>query len=123
VTSAHFLHRIEVERRCMLPCTGCRCPRPRLAGVGGLDGWRPGAKTGAVSTVEPWYTKPWRSTANGTRARGAAFGYLSAGVVFVILCLLSSAGPTARVFLLAIALLFLWLGASLAATLRLRRGT
>jgi hypothetical protein len=89
----------------------------------GLDGSRPGAKTDAVSTVEPWYTKPWRSTANGTRARGAAFGYLSASVVFLILGLLSSAGPTARVLLLAIALFFLWLGASLAATLRLRRGT
>jgi hypothetical protein len=108
--------------------TRAECPKwpplstGRTADRCGLDETQPGAKTGAVSTVEPWFTKPWPSTASRPRSRSAVFAYLGAGLCFLVMCLLSSAGPASRVLILLVALLFLGLGSSLAATLIRRRG-
>jgi hypothetical protein len=53
----------------------------------------------------------------------AAVGYLGAGVCFFIVRFLSSAGAATRMLWLALALVFLGLGTSLAATLKLRPRT
>jgi hypothetical protein len=85
-----------------------------MSGVDGNLG-----KTGAVSSPEHWYERPWRKTPGGSRSMVSAALYFIVGIGAVITAL-SADDTTRRITWWAIAVVFLTLGGTLVATLRAR---
>jgi hypothetical protein len=68
----------------------------------------------------PWYVKPWRNSSLGRRARWAIFGYLFAGVGYLILAITTDRTGF-RVGWAVAGLVFAYLGLTLLATLLRQR--
>lgn len=74
-----------------------------------------------MSLAVPWYAKPWRRIRPGRRTLVASAGYLLTGLVALIVAVVSSRGAAVRLVWIAIAVAFLYMGATLVATFMWQR--